>query len=209
MSRETMLSTIKSALGTPRETSTIPRNYRLKTGEKDVLHLLEERISDYRARVHITKDIQKTIKDILERLQITKIAVPHDLPETWLPNSVEKIIDHLNLEPRELENAQAVVTGSRLAIAETGTIVLDHSTHQGRRALTLIPDIHICVVFERDIVDNLPSAISRLHSSVEAGQPITFISGPSATSDIELNRVEGVHGPRVLEVVLVKLEPDL
>ncbi len=209
MSRETMLSTIKNALGAPRETITIPRNYRLETNQQNLLHLLEERISDYRARVHITKDIPKTVQEILERLQITKIAMPHDLPETWLPNSVEKIIDHLNLEPRELEQAQAVVTGSKLAIAETGTIVLDHSTAQGRRALTLIPDIHICIVFEQDIVDNLPSAISRLHSSVAAGQPITFISGPSATSDIELSRVEGVHGPRVLEVVLVKLEPDL
>jgi L-lactate dehydrogenase complex protein LldG len=203
MSRETMLSTIKSALGTPREAVTIPRNYRLETNQPNLVHLLEERIADYRARVHITTDIQKTLEEILERLQITKIAVPHDLPETWLPNSVEKIIDHPDLEPRELENAQAVATGSKLAIAETGTIVLDHSTAQGRRALTLIPDIHICVVFERDIVDNLPSAISRLHSSIKTGQPITFISGPSATSDIELNRVEGVHGPRVLEVIIV------
>ncbi|MEY4530029.1 MAG: hypothetical protein RLZZ156_750 [Deinococcota bacterium] len=203
MSRETMLSTIRNAIGESRETTTIPRNYRLETNQPNLVALLEERISDYRARVHITTDIQKTLEEILERLQISKIAMPNDLPETWLPNSVEKIIDHPDLEPRELENAQAVVTGSRLAIAETGTIVLDHSTAQGRRALTLIPDIHICVVFERDIVDNLPSAISRLGSSVAAGQPITFISGPSATSDIELNRVEGVHGPRVLEVIVV------
>ncbi len=204
MSRETMLSTIKNAIGTPRETTVIPRAYRLETGEQHLIDLLEERIADYRAQVHITDNIQTTIQGILERLQITKVAVPHDLPEIWLPNSLEKMIDHPNLEARELEKAQAVITGSRLAIAETGTIVLDHSTHQGRRALTLIPDIHICVVFERDIVDNLPNAILKLSSSVAAGQPITFISGPSATSDIELNRVEGVHGPRVLEVIVVQ-----
>ncbi len=204
MSREIMLSTIGNAIGTPREATDIPREYRLETGEPDLLNLLKERISDYRARVQVTTDIQSAIQEILERLQISKIAVPYDLPESWLPKSHEKIIDSLNLEPKELENAQAVVTGSALAIAETGTIVLDHGAQQGRRALTLMPDIHICVVFERDIVDNLPSAISRLYSSVEAGQPITFISGPSATSDIELHRVEGVHGPRVLEVVLVK-----
>jgi L-lactate dehydrogenase complex protein LldG len=203
MSRETILGSIKKALGKPQETVLIPRNYRLETGEQNLVALLEQRILDYRARVQITNDIQKAIQDIIDRLNISKIVVPHDLPETWLPSNLEKIIDHPNLAPRELENAQAVITGSALAIAETGTIVLDHSTHQGRRALTLIPDIHICIVFEKNIVDNLPSAISRLSPSINAGQPLTFISGPSATSDIELNRVEGVHGPRVLEVVVV------
>lgn len=204
MSRETMLSVIRNAIGAPRETMPIPRAYRLETGEPNLLHLLEERVSDYRARVQVTEDVQSAIQEILERLQISKIAVPQDLPETWLPNKVEKIIDHPNLAPSQLEEVQAVVTGSALAIAETGTIVLDHGAHQGRRVLTLIPDIHICIVDEKNIVDNLPSAISRLGSSVRSGKPLTFISGPSATSDIELNRVEGVHGPRTLEVVLVK-----
>ena len=103
-----------------------------------------------------------------------------------------------------LETADAVLTGCAVAIAETGTIVLDHSLAQGRRALTLIPDRHVCIVYAAQIVDNLPAAISRLTASVAAGRPLTFISGPSATSDIELNRVEGVHGPRVLEVVIVR-----
>ena len=97
-----------------------------------------------------------------------------------------------------------MLTGCAVAIAETGTIVLDHASAQGRRALTLIPDRHVCVVFASQIVDNLPAAISELTSSVTAGRPLTFISGPSATSDIELSRVEGVHGPRVLEVVIVR-----
>jgi L-lactate dehydrogenase complex protein LldG len=204
MSRETMLNTIQKAVGQPRETTVIPREYRLETGEQNLLVLLEERIADYRANVHITNDIQSAVQEILERLKITKVAVPHDLPD-WLPNHLEQMVDHPKLEARELENVQAVITGSAFAIAETGTIVLDHGATQGRRVLTLIPDIHICIVFEKDIVDNLPAATPRLTSSIQAGQPITFISGPSATSDIELNRVEGVHGPRVLEVVLVRI----
>jgi L-lactate dehydrogenase complex protein LldG len=203
MSRETMLKTIKKAIGETRESNAIPRDYRLETGAKNLLELLKERIEDYRANVHVTNDIQSAVEEILERLKITKIAVPADLPD-WLPNHLEQMVDHPKLEARELEQAQAVITGSAFAIAETGTIVLDHSATQGRRVLTLIPDIHICIVFEKDIVDNLPAATSKLSSSIQAGQPITFISGPSATSDIELNRVEGVHGPRVLEVILVR-----
>lgn len=203
MSRETMLQTIRTALGAPREIVPIPRNYRLETGEKNLVALLEERILDYRAQVYITDNLQKVIIEILERHKITKVAVPHDLPSTWLPANLEQMIDNPNLAPQALEAVEAVITGSALAIAETGTIILDHGATQGRRVLSLIPDIHICVVFEKDIVDNLPAATSRLANSIASGQPITFISGPSATSDIELHRVEGVHGPRVLEVVIV------
>ena len=202
MSRETMLATIKNAIGQTQEPIEIPRQYRLKTDAKNLLVLLEQRIADYRARVCVTNDLQSATKEILERLAITKIAAPADLP-AWLPSQLEVIKDHPKLEPRELETVQAVITGCAFAIAETGTIVLDHGLTQGRRVLTLIPDIHICVVFEKDIVDNLPAATARLASSLRAGRPITFISGPSATSDIELDRVEGVHGPRVLEVILV------
>jgi L-lactate dehydrogenase complex protein LldG len=208
MSRETMLSTIQKAVGETRQVVIIPRAYRLETGEKKLLALLEERISDYRAKVQIcaVPDLNQTIASILERLEIKKIAVPNDLPD-WLPNHLQIITDHPNLTPQELETVEAVITGSAFAIAETGTIVLDHSAGQGRRMLTLIPDIHICIVFEQDIVDNLPAATTRLTLSIQAGNPITFISGPSATSDIELSRVEGVHGPRVLEVVIVR-EPN-
>jgi L-lactate dehydrogenase complex protein LldG len=205
MSRETMLSTIKKAIGEAREVVVIAREYRLETGAKNLLVLLKERIADYRANVHLTNDIQSAVREILERLEIKRIAVPHDLPD-WLPSHLEIIKDHPKLQARELETVQAVITGSALAIAETGTIVLDHSATQGRRMLTLIPDIHICVVFEKDIVDNLPATTPKLSLSIQAGQPITFISGPSATSDIELNRVEGVHGPRILEVILVRTQ---
>ena len=203
--RTALLSSIRKAIGTPKPPLEIPRNYRAETGAPDLIALLEERVDDYRATVHrcVTSDLPQTIAGILERLGVTRLAVPSDLPAEWIPSTLETLVDHNDLEPRQLETSDAVLTGCAVAIAETGTIVLDHSRAQGRRALTLIPDCHVCIVFAAQIVDNLPAAISRLTKSVTAGQPLTFISGPSATSDIELSRVEGVHGPRVLEVVIV------
>lgn len=97
-----------------------------------------------------------------------------------------------------------MVTGARVGIAETGTIVLDHAADQGRRALSLIPDVHVCVVGLDQVVSDVPEAVARLQASSDQGQPLTWISGPSATSDIELIRVEGVHGPRTLHVILVE-----
>ena len=204
--RTALLSSIRSAVGTAKPPLEIPRTYRLETGAPDLIALLEERVDDYRATVHrcVASDLPQTIAGILERLGVTRLAVPIDVPAAWIPSTLETLVDHSDLEPRQLESAGAVLTGCAVAIAETGTIVLDHSGAQGRRVLTLIPDRHVCVVFAAQIVDNLPAAISRLSSSVAAGRPLTFISGPSATSDIELSRVEGVHGPRVLEVVIVR-----
>ena len=203
--RTALLERIKAALGSPAPALEIPRSYRLETGAPDLIALLEERIADYRAEVHLcfASDLPQTIAGILERLGVTRLAIPADLPADWIPAHCGTLIDRADLEPRHLESAGAVLTGCAVAIAETGTIVLDHAHAQGRRALTLIPDRHVCVVYAAQIVDNLPAAISRLTGSVEAGRPLTFISGPSATSDIELNRVEGVHGPRTLEVVIV------
>ncbi len=204
--RTAMLSLIRAAIGAPKAALEIPRQYRLETGHTDLTSLLEERIADYRATVHLcnSSDLPQTIAGILERLGVTHLAIPADLPTDWIPANLETLVDRADLEPRHLETADAVLTGCTVAIAETGTIVLDHSSAQGRRALTLIPDRHVCIVFQMQIVDNLPAAISRLTSSVTVGRPLTFISGPSATSDIELSRVEGVHGPRVLEVVIVR-----
>jgi L-lactate dehydrogenase complex protein LldG len=112
---------------------------------------------------------------------VTRVAVPEGLPSQWRPSGIELVV----------------------AIAETGTFVLDGSPGQGRRALTLVPDYHLCVVRADQIVQLVPEAVEALASSVGYGRPLTFVSGPSATSDIELNRVEGVHGPRELDVVIV------
>lgn len=205
--KDAMLERIRGALGaTAQPSSEPPRNYRLETDAADLTGLLEERILEYRAGVTRCDAVTlpQTIAGILERLGTRTVAVPADLEPAWIPPQLEVMRDHSDLEPRSLEIADAVLTGCALAIAETGTIVLDHSAAQGRRALTLVPDRHVCVVFAAQIVDNLPEAISRLEPSVRAGRPLTFISGGSATSDIELNRVEGVHGPRTLEVVIVR-----
>ncbi|MEZ4725588.1 MAG: LUD domain-containing protein [Caldilineaceae bacterium] len=128
---------------------------------------------------------------------------PADLPTVWLPTTVTRLSDHGDLSHEDLDSSQGVLTGCALGIAQTGTIVLDHGPLQGRRAISLVPDYHLCVVRADQIVGLVPEAIKQLTDAVQAGRPITFISGPSATSDIELNRVEGVHGPRTLEVLVV------
>lgn len=104
----------------------------------------------------------------------------------------------------DLDTVDAVVTAAAVGIASTGTIVLDHGPDQGRRALTLVPDLHVCVIRDDQLLADVPEAVQRLQTSVNDGRPLTWISAPSATSDIELDRVEGVHGPRRLHVVLVR-----
>jgi L-lactate dehydrogenase complex protein LldG len=131
------------------------------------------------------------------------VIVPRGLPDSWLPGDLDTVRDEPALSARELDGVDAVVTGAAAAIAVTGTIVLDHTAGQGRRALTLVPDLHVCVVTEDQVVGDVPEAIAALQTSVRSGRPLTWISGPSATSDIELARVEGVHGPRTLRVILV------
>jgi L-lactate dehydrogenase complex protein LldG len=172
---------------------------------REVLELLVDRLTDYKAVVtRCTADgIASTVADVLDR--VTRLVVPHDIPREWLsgyPGTV--ITDGAGriATLADLDGAGAVLTGCALAIAETGTIVLDAGSGQGRRALTLVPDFHLCVVHSGQIVKGVPDGIGRL----DPVRPLTFISGPSATSDIELNRVEGVHGPRRLHVLLVAEE---
>ena len=130
-----------------------------------------------------------------------RLAVPSDLPGGWLPAGIETLPDP---DVAVLDGLDGVITGCAAAIAETGTIVLDAGAGQGRRALTLVPDLHICVVAAGDIVVGVEGAVTDAAAAVRGRRaPLTLISGPSATSDIELSRVEGVHGPRRLEVVIV------
>ena len=165
----------------------------------ELLDLLEERLVDYRATVVRCRPdgLAAAVRGLLATASpvLRAPGVPHD----WCPAADP---DHEGLGAQDLDSYAAVLTASTVACAETGTIALDASPDQGRRAITLIPDLHVCIVRAEQVVASVPEMLSRL-----AGErPITFISGPSATSDIELDRVEGVHGPRTLCVVLVETD---
>lgn len=184
----------------------VPRDYRTAgahaPGTAFVIDLLAERLSDYRASVH--RCMPDGLADTLRRLLGDETyAVPPGLPHEWLgPESPRTVRDDGRLTSADLDRLDAVVTGCAAACAETGTIALDASPDQGRRMLSLVPDHHICVVLDEQVVHSVPELLACL----DPVRPLTFISGPSATSDIELERVEGVHGPRRLDVILVS--PD-
>ena len=158
-----------------------------------------ERAADYRATVVCTDDVAAAVTAACRRHDARRLLVPDGLPDGYAPDGVELLVDAPPLDRDTVATADGVLTTCALAIAETGTIVLDAGPGQGRRALTLLPDLHICVVPADRIVAAVPDAVARLDGTAA---PVTFISGPSATSDIELNRVEGVHGPRRLEIVV-------
>lgn len=181
----------------------IPRDYRtgrtLPTDE--LLDLLEDRLLDYKAEVvrASVADTAATIVKVLQQRGARTISIPAGLDRSWLEGFEGTIqIDSPDIPAPSLGDLDAVVTESAVTCAETGTIFLDGSSDQGRRALTLVPDCHICVVDASRTVVGVPEAVERLVPE----RPTTLISGPSATSDIELNRVEGVHGPRTLIVIL-------
>ncbi|WP_345459509.1 lactate utilization protein C [Actinoallomurus oryzae] len=201
--RDRILARVRSALSdVPREENPddvpVPREYERSRSGVDVVELLVDRLTDYRAQVREAPDVAEAVMEALTRRDARRLAVPAGVPDAWL-NSVEAIRDDPPLPNVELNGLDGVLTGCAVAIAETGTIVLDAGPDQGRRALTLVPDYHLCVVRRDQIVRTVPEAVERLDPS----RPLTWISGPSATSDIELNRVEGVHGPRTLEVLIV------
>jgi L-lactate dehydrogenase complex protein LldG len=155
-----------------------------------------KRVADYQATVREADDLAVTIARVCQEQGAHRLGVHVGLP--WRSDGVELVEDR-GLGARDLDALDGALTGCALAIAETGTIILDGGERSGRRALTLVPDLHVCV--ERaQVVATVPEAIEALAG---ARGPFTFVSGPSATSDIELDRVEGVHGPRRLEVVIV------
>ena len=164
-----------------------------------------ERVTEYKAHVEqvTAAGLSAAITQACARRGVRRLVVPQDLPAQWVPAGVELLHD-AELSNEQLDRSDGVLTGCAWGIAQTGTIVLDGGATQGRRAISLVPDYHLCIVRVDQIVDLVPEAIARLAPAVrEARRPITLISGPSATSDIELNRVEGVHGPRTLEVIIV------
>jgi len=208
--REAILERVTHALGAAAAPPAPPRAYR-RAGSRPAasrVALFCERVAEYRAdvrRVHAA-ELAGAVADVCRSLRASRLAVPADLPTAWRPDGIELVEDAL-LAPRDLDALDGVLTGATAAIAETGTIVLSSGPREGRRALTLVPDLHLCVVEEAQIVELVPEAFARLTELVtRERRPLTFVSGPSATSDIELSRVEGVHGPRTLVVFVVPEE---
>ena len=195
-----------SLLDDPDPAASYIRERRLSPAQ--MVELFAERCGDYTATVTRFPDRPEAIAEAVaaacQRHAASTVAAPGTLDQAWTAklNSLTLESDDPPLTIERLDTCDAVLTGCALAIAETGTIVLDAGVGQGRRALTLVPDLHICVVRADQIVAGVPEAIISLRGAVHSGRPITFISGPSATSDIELTRVEGVHGPRRLEVLI-------
>lgn len=218
--RDVILGRIRSALrdvpaGERPEDVDVPREYERSHADGDLADLFAERVEHYRATVTRTTEAElpSAIAEALRRREISRLVVPPGLPEEYLsglagtepaqPGSAPRCEllrdDGPPLTVHDLDAAHGVLTTAALAIALTGTIVLDTGPGQGRRALTLLPDYHLCVVRADQIAADVPEALGRLDPS----RPLTMVSGPSATSDIENTRVEGVHGPRTLDVLLV------
>jgi L-lactate dehydrogenase complex protein LldG len=185
--------------------SAIERRYRREATRprEAVLELLEDRLRDYDARVIRAghAEVAAGAARMLGERKVRRMVVPAGLAAEWLPGGVEFVVDE-GLAAAELDAVDGVMTGATLAIAETGTVVLQNVAGQGRRAVTLVPDYHLCVVRVEDVLETVPEAIARLQAT--AGLATTFVSGPSATADIEMTRIKGVHGPRFLDVILVE-----
>lgn len=202
--RERVLGAVRAAIAGAQEPE-VPREYATDLGPmtpEQRIELFAERVTEYRAEVQVVApaNLSRTIGNVLSEHKIRSLVVPPDIDPGWLTTvTCEVTPDRPDLTAGRLDGIGAVVTGCAVAIALTGTIVLDAGAAQGRRAISLVPDLHVCVVRADQIVGSVPEGVRRL----DAGRPLTWISGPSATSDIELNRVEGVHGPRTLVVLIV------
>jgi L-lactate dehydrogenase complex protein LldG len=208
-SREEILAVIAAALrDVPDEERpqdvVVPRAYALQE-PGDVVERFVERVSEYRADV-VRVDSPDLAAAIAGRCGVhgaRRLGIPSDLPESWRPQGID-LVPEAGLDAHALDALDGALTGCALAIAETGTIVLDTGPRQGSRALTLVPDYHLCVVEAEQIVGGVPEAMALIAAGIRRLlRPVTFVSGPSATSDIELSRVEGVHGPRTLDVLVV------
>lgn len=201
-SREAMLAAVRHALADRPAVPAVPRAYRRAGAPSgDAVARFAERVADYRAEVRLVAEpeVPEAVRDILEQIGAQSVVAAPGLAEQWLPTGLQgRLHDDPPLSSAGLDAVDAVVTSCAIAVAETGTIVLDGGPGQGRRALTLIPDHHICIVSSARVVADVPDAVAAL----DPRRPLTWVSGPSATSDIELDRVEGVHGPRHLYVLI-------
>ena len=193
--RDEILSRIRAALADRPAQAPIPRNYRGAGSVIPDLDLFVERVADYRANVYRCPagEIAGRIAELAGR---RRLAVPDGFPAEWLPAGLE--VAHESLTSADLDELDGALATCAVAVAETGTIILDHGPGQGPRALSLVPDYLLVVVRAEQVRAIVPDAVAAL----DPVRPQTWISGPSATSDIELNRVEGVHGPRTLDVIL-------
>jgi L-lactate dehydrogenase complex protein LldG len=205
--RETILARIRGALADvpAGDVTEIPVAYErsLELPSEAVVELLAERVADYRARVLRVgpAELPARLAEVLAAEGARRICVPAGLEPTWVAGL--DVVADTDLDGPALDALDGVVTGCLLAIAETGTIVLDGGPRSGRRIATLVPDLHVCVVGAGDVVGTVPEAMDALAAAGRRSAPLTLVSGPSATSDIELERVEGVHGPRRLIVLIV------
>ena len=209
--RAAILKSIRTSLGTPAapaqiaaEYAALPRDYKRtsRLGVDELLNLFQHRLEEYDAGVYRTSSdrIAPTIATILDGRKKQSLAMPEGVPHSWLPDGI-RFENASVFDAYRLDKVEGVVSGCTVAIAETGSIVLQNAAAQGARMLSLVPDYHLCVVFADQVVETVPQAFDRLHPT--EGLPTTFISGPSATADIEMTRIKGVHGPRFLDVVLV------
>ena len=191
----------------------IERSYRqsAELSHAGILDLLEERLVEYDARVYrvAEPEIAATVTRLLAERKVRRVIVPRGLPAAWIESltasattSGAEFAEDSDFDAAALDSFDGVMTASKLAIAETGTIVLESAPSQGRRAITLVPDYHLCVVRERDVVETVVEGMRLLDAS--RGAALTFFSGPSATADIEMTRIKGVHGPRFVDVLLVR-----
>jgi L-lactate dehydrogenase complex protein LldG len=205
--RAVVMQRIRDALGSsPPAPVEVPRSYR-GAGEPvdfDPVERFCEIVADYDATVHRVDEagLLDALGETCRVRGATRLVVPPGAP--WDVAGVELVVDDPPLGPRDLDALDGVLTGCAAAIAQTGTIVLDGAGESGRRAITLVPDLHLCVVRAGQVVPAVPDAIAAVAPAVGDGRPVTFVSGPSATADIELIRVQGVHGPRTLDVFVVE-----
>lgn len=211
MDSSTARAAILSRIGKPaksgsevsEEYASLPRAYK-RAGLLDFddrLQLLEHRLGEYDAVVYRTPDgeLKETLARILTARGKSRLAIPRGIPAHWLPEGFEFIVAD-DLAAADLDRLDGLVSGCALAIATTGTLVLQSAPAQGARKLSLVPDYHLCVVGAGQVVETVPEAFVALKQT--ADRPTTFISGPSATADIEMTRIKGVHGPRFLDVVV-------